>query len=98
MDFVLSVEFEDMLLISFVLTIVAYVTRDLVIFRKTGDTSSQTNRNIIATVSDGILAFLVIRIMGDQLVPNSNDIVIVSLISTLIIAVGKWFFHKYLDT
>ena len=98
---VLSVGFDfpfgDMLLISFVLTLVAYVMGDLFIFRKTGDSSSQTNRNIIATVSDGILAFLVIWIMGSQLIPNSNNIVIASLISTLVIAVGEWFFHKYLD-
>ena len=98
---VLSVGFDfafgDMLVIGFVLTLVAYVMGDLFIFRKTGDSSSQTNRNIIATVSDGILAFLVIWIMGSQLIPNSNNIVIASLISTLVIAVGEWFFHKYLD-
>ncbi len=89
--------FGDTLIISVVLTLVAYVLGDLFIFRQSGYSSSQTKRNIIATISDGILAFLVIWIMSGVLVPNNNDIVLASFISTLVIAVGEWFFHKYLD-
>ena len=89
--------FGDTMLISLILTILPYVLGDLFIFRKTGDSWAQTKRNTIATISDGILAFLVIWIMSEQLVPTNTDIVLASLISTLLIAVGEWFFHKYLD-
>ena len=98
---VLSAGFDypigDTLLISVILTVVAYVLGDLFIFRQSGYSSSQTKRNMIATISDGILAFLVIWIMSGVLVPNNNDTVLASFISTLVIAVGEWFFHKYLD-
>jgi len=54
-------EFKDTLLISFILTILAYVLGDLMIFRKFGGdkgrNSDHVKRNMIATISDFILSF-----------------------------------------
>jgi amino acid transporter len=94
-------EFEDTLLISLVLTLVAYFLGDLMIFRKAGDdhdrNSDHVKRNIIATISDAVLAFVVIWLMGKSLFTDDGDVVTAALISALIIAAGEWFFHKYLD-
>ena len=94
-------EFGDTLLISLVLTLVAYVLGDLMIFRKAGDdhdrNSDHVKRNTIATISDAVLAFLVIWLMGKALFTDDGDVLAAAMISALIIAVGEWFFHKYLD-
>ncbi|MCA1042275.1 YndM family protein [Bacillus infantis] len=93
-----DVSLTDSLLISVVLTILAYIAGDLLIFRTTGDRSDQGKRNLIATISDAVLAFLVIWFMGNNLVANDSDIITASIISALVIAAGEWFFHKYLDS
>jgi purine-cytosine permease-like protein len=94
-------EFSDTLLISAVLTIVAYVIGDLFIFRRAGDdherNADHAQRNTIATVSDAVLAFAVIWLMGKNLFINDGDVLKAALISAIIIAAGEWFFHKYLD-
>ncbi|MEN8698165.1 YndM family protein [Bacillus infantis] len=93
-----DISFTDSLLISVVLTILAYIAGDLLIFRTTGDRSDQGKRNLIATISDAVLAFLVIWFMGNNLVANDSDIITASIISAVVIAAGEWFFHKYLDS
>lgn len=94
-------EFEDTLLISLILTILAYVLGDLMIFRKAGNdhdrNSDQVKRNTIATISDFVLSFLVIWLVGKSLFTDDSDVLTAAVISALIIAVGEWFFHKYLD-
>lgn len=94
-------EIENSLLISLVLTIVAYILGDLFIFRKTGDDhdpdADHTKRNTIAIISDAILSFFVIWLMGESLFTDTSETVMGALISALIIAAGEWFFHKYLD-
>ena len=91
-------EFSDTLWISIVLTILAYVIGDLLIFRKAGDDSDHTKRNIIATLSDAVLTFIIVYFMGkDIFVGNDNDLWKAALLSAIVIAVGEWFFHKYLD-
>ncbi|MEM1505512.1 YndM family protein [Domibacillus sp. 8LH] len=94
-------EFGDTLLISLVLTIVAYILGDLLLFRRTGDnhgpSSDYVKRNTIATVSDAVLAFLVVWLMGKALFINDGDVLSAAFLSALIIAAGEWFFHKYLD-
>ncbi|CEG23517.1 hypothetical protein BN1080_02495 [Planococcus massiliensis] len=92
-----DVPFGDTLWISLVLTLVAYVMGDLMIFRKAGDRSDQNKRNAIATVSDIVVAFLVIWLMGEALVSNDVNIITPALISAIVIGGGEWFFHKYLD-
>ncbi|WP_050183454.1 YndM family protein [Domibacillus robiginosus] len=94
-------EFGDTLLISVVLTIVAYILGDLMLFRKTGDndgpSADYVKRNTIATVSDAVLAFLVVWLMGKSLFINDGDVLTAAFLSAFFIAAGEWFFHKYLD-
>ncbi|OMP67335.1 YndM family protein [Domibacillus epiphyticus] len=94
-------EFQDTLLISVVLTIVAYIFGDLLVFRSAGDdedrSADHVKRNTIATVSDAVLAFLIIWLMGKALFINDGDVLTASFLSALILAAGEWFFHKYLD-
>lgn len=109
-----DVEIEKTLLISLVLTLIAYVLGDLMIFRKIGDRASNDRtgnnqsagrdrhedhkkRNMMATIADIILAFLVIWLMGDALIDDAEDIIQAAFISALVIGAGEWFFHKYLD-
>lgn len=93
-----DVPFMDTIWISLALTVVAYVMGDLMIFRKAGDRSDQNKRNAIATVSDIVVAFLVIWLMGEALVGNNVDIVMPAIISAIVVGGGEWFFHKYLDS
>lgn len=109
---IFDVEFEKTLLISLVLTLLAYALGDLMVFRKTGkqthhndvndnhadhDREDHKKRNMMATIADIVLAFLVIWLMGDALIENAEDIVTAALISAIVIGGGEWFFHKYLD-
>ena len=93
-----DVPFMDTIWISLALTIIAYLLGDLMIFRKAGDRSDQNKRNAIATVSDIVVAFLVIWLLGDALVGNNVDIITPAIISAIVIGGGEWFFHKYLDS
>ncbi|MDQ6466599.1 YndM family protein [Exiguobacterium acetylicum] len=55
-------------------------------------------RNMMATIADILLSFFVIWVMGESMIKNpGEDIIQAALISALIIGVGEWFFHKYLD-
>ena len=94
-------ELGDTLLISLILTFLAYVLGDLMIFRKAGNdhdrNSDHVKRNTIATISDFVLSFLVIWLVGKSLFTDDSDVLKAAMISALIIAVGEWFFHKYLD-
>ena len=93
--------FTDTLIISAVLTVAAYVLGDLMIFRKAGNDASPNNdhykRNIIGTGSDLVVAFLIIWILGELLFTNDMNIVGSAVISALIIGLGEWVFHIYLD-
>ncbi|MCM3543612.1 DUF2512 family protein [Priestia megaterium] len=53
-------DFSNSMLISLVLTVVAYALGDLLVYRNAADDSDYKKRNIIATISDLILIFLVI--------------------------------------
>ncbi|MGI2327980.1 YndM family protein [Planococcus sp. YIM B11945] len=109
-----DVEFDKTLLISLVLTVLAYALGDLMIFRKAGNRAANDRnsnnhsdrhdreadhkkRNVMATIADIVLSFLVIWLLGDALVENAEDIMQAALISALVIGAGEWFFHKYLD-
>lgn len=94
-------EFSDTLLMSVVLTIAAYVIGDLLILSRAGDRSKPdgdfTKRNAIATVSDAILTFIVLWLLGEALLNPDDNVVMASLISTVIIGIGEWFFHRYVN-
>lgn len=83
--------------VSLVLTLVAYLLGDLMIFRKMGDRSEQNKRNLTATLSDAVLTFIVVWGMGKSLFPTNGNIVTASLVSAVAVAVGEWFYHKYLE-
>lgn len=88
--------FWDTMLISLVLTLVAYVLGDLMIFQGVAEPAKRTKRNAIATIGDAVLAFTVIWIMALAL-GTGNSIILASVISAVVIAAGEWFFHIYLD-
>lgn len=94
-----DVAFGDSMLISLVLTIGAYLIGDLLIFRGTANKQQQSTRNMIATISDLILAFVIIWLMGLGLDVslNNEDLIIASVVSAVIIGFGEFFFHTYLD-
>lgn len=92
-----GVSFTDTLLVSLVLTLAAYVLGDLLIFRKSGESEEHQKRNLIATVSDMVMAFAVIWLMGEALFPNDTNILSASLIAAILIAGGEWLFHKWID-
>lgn len=74
--------------VSLVLTLVSYLQ---------GDRSEQNKRNLTATLSDAVLTFIVVWGMGNSLFPTNDSIVTASLVSAVAVAVGEWFYHKYLD-
>ncbi|MBT2659211.1 YndM family protein [Bacillus sp. ISL-18] len=90
-------EFSDSLWISVVLTVLAYVLGDLFIFRKAGDDSDLTKRNIIATLADAVLTFAVVYLMGKDIFVGDNDIFNAALLSAIVVGIGEWFFHRYLN-
>lgn len=92
-----GVSFADTLLVSLVLTLAAYVLGDLLNFRKSGEPEEHQKRNLIATVSDMVMAFAVIWLMGEALFPNDTNILSASLLAAILIAGGEWLFHKWID-
>jgi hypothetical protein len=91
---IFGVEVSDMLTVSVVLTLGAYILGDLMIFKRVN--GEQKKRNTIATLSDAALAFIILWFMGTAMFPDTN-VVLASLISAIVLAAGEWFFHKYLD-
>jgi uncharacterized BrkB/YihY/UPF0761 family membrane protein len=83
-----DMSFGNIFLITLVLGVVSYVIGDLFILRRTN--------NIIATLADLGLAFLVIRFMGDALANGDNgDMFTMSLIAAIGVALFEYAFHKY---
>lgn len=97
MTWIFDISFVDTLLISLALTALAYMMGDLLIFLNAGKPADQDTRNAIATISDFILAFLVIWFVGQLLTGDMAQLVTPALTSALIITGGEWFFHKYMD-
>jgi hypothetical protein len=90
-------DFGQTLILSLVLTILAYLFGDLAIFRHSGSHSNYLKRNAMATVSDAVLAFLVIWLLGVALLGTGSHILTASIISAIVIGAGEWFFHQYLE-
>lgn len=97
LTWIFDVSFVDTILISLALTAVAYMMGDLLIFLNAGKPSDQTTRNSIATVSDFLMAFLVIWLVGQLLTGDMVQMVAPALVASLVIAAGEWFFHQYMD-
>lgn len=96
LTWIFGANFSDTLVISLVLTIVAYALGDLAIFRQ-GNRYEHGKRNTTATISDFVLSFLVIWLMGEWIVEDTVNMAAAALVSAIVLALGEWFFHKYLD-
>ncbi|WP_409305531.1 DUF2512 family protein [Peribacillus sp. SCS-155] len=94
---IFDAELSESLLLSAVVTLLAYAIGDNIVFRNSDRDSEYTRRNLIATIADIGLSFFTLWITGEIILENTDNIVIASLISSLLIGAGEWFYHKYLD-
>lgn len=82
-----TLNFNEILAISLTVTVIAYIIGDLIIL-------SMTN-NTVATICDGILAFVVIYLFNYvysyKYIPVSS-----TLVAAVVLGIGEWFFHKYM--
>lgn len=97
LTWIFDISFVDTLLISLALTALSYMMGDLLIFLNAGKPSDQLTRNSIATFIDFVVAFLVIWFVGQLLTGSMAELVAPALVAALVITVGEWFFHKYMD-
>lgn len=84
--------------ISLVLAIFAFVLGDILIFNVFSKRYAYVMGNTIATFSDAVLAFVIIYFMGSALYVETVDILAASLLSSIVLGVGEWLFHKYMET
>ncbi|MFP7493983.1 DUF2512 family protein [Terribacillus saccharophilus] len=89
------------LLMGAILTVAAYVIGDLLVLSRSGDRSKPNGdypkRNLIATASDAVLTFVLLWLLGSALLEPANDVMLASLIATVVIGVGEWVFHRYVN-
>ncbi|WP_431800968.1 YndM family protein [Halobacillus andaensis] len=81
-----EMSFGNVFLITLVLGVLSYVIGDMMILPRTSNT--------VATISDFVLAFVVIYFMSDALTV-AGDIFTASLLSAIGVAVFELIFHKY---
>ncbi|WP_102691474.1 DUF2512 family protein [Rummeliibacillus pycnus] len=97
-SFIFGGTVTNSLVISLVVTVVTYIAGDMFIFPKSGNRKEYVRRNTIATFSDGILAFVLIYFVGALLNDYFNtDLLGSAIASALVIGIGEWIFHRYLD-
>lgn len=82
-----EVSFTDSLIIGGVLTLVAFVG-DMMVLPKVG--------NMIAAASDLVLTFLVVFGLGSYLFDDGISLTSAALLSSLFIAAGELYYHRYL--
>lgn len=92
-----DVPFVDTLLISLALTALSYAMGDIMIFLNAGKPENQSTRNTIATISDFVMAFLAIWLIGWLLTGQNIEMVTPALVSAIVLSAGEWFFHLYVD-
>ncbi|MCU9613573.1 YndM family protein [Caldibacillus lycopersici] len=88
LGFVYGVSFGEILTISLILTIAAYVIGDLFVLPKAG--------NLTATIADFGLAFFGIWLLGSMFIDETIRLGVASFLSAVLITVGEIFFHAYL--
>ncbi|WP_121613046.1 YndM family protein [Mesobacillus foraminis] len=81
-------DFGDVFILTLLLGIISYIAGDLFILPKAG--------NLIATVSDFVLSFLIIWGFGLMLNISNDNLVSGALFSALLVALGEWMFHSYM--
>jgi hypothetical protein len=82
-----GVDIGEILTISTIVTLVAYAIGDLFILPRFG--------NVVATIADFVLAYVVIRMLGAGIIDENIPLTTATLWSSVLIAVGEWFYHKY---
>ncbi|EIM09808.1 DUF2512 family protein [Bacillus atrophaeus] len=82
--------FGDTLLMTLVLGVVSYLLGDLYVLPKWN--------NMIATVADFGLAFLVVWLMGMPLSMGLSPgmLALAALFAAIVMAIGEYFFHFYM--
>ncbi|KAA6448921.1 DUF2512 family protein [Bacillus atrophaeus] len=82
--------FGDTLLMTIVLGVVSYLLGDLYVLPKWN--------NMIATVADFGLAFLVVWLMGMPLSMGLSPgmLALAALFAAIVMAIGEYFFHFYM--
>ncbi|KOP83009.1 YndM family protein [Cytobacillus solani] len=83
-----GMSFGNVLFITLVLGMVAYIIGDMLILPRTN--------NLVASVADFGLALMVIWLMSSVL-PNGGNLFSMSLISSLGVALFEFFYHKYIS-
>ena len=85
--FMASLSFWKILLIAAAVTVIAYFICDVLILSKTN--------NITATICDAVLSFIIIYAF--YFTSTFGSITFLNaIVSAIIIAIGDWFFHKYM--
>lgn len=84
-----GVDFGEIITISIILTPLAYVIGDLLILRYFNNTA--------ATLADFGLSFITIWIIGVAIINEPISVAAASLISSVAIAIGEWFYHYYVN-
>ncbi len=84
-----NLTFGEILWIAVAVTIVAYLIGDLFVLPR--------SNNTVATLVDIGLAFITIY-MYNYLFNNPVITVMDALIASVIIGIGEWVFHKYMET
>lgn len=84
-----GVFFNDILTISLILTAVSYIIGDLFVLPRF--------ENISATIVDFILALAGVWAIGYFIIEVPINIGTASLISAILITIGEYFFHRYMN-
>ncbi|WP_241535963.1 DUF2512 family protein [Indiicoccus explosivorum] len=92
-----DVEWGDTLWLSAIVTLMAYIVGDLMIFGHSAAASERKKRNLIATVSDFFLVFVLIWWLGIVMVDPDIELILAALVASLVLAAGEWFYHLYID-
>ncbi|NGY80566.1 DUF2512 family protein (plasmid) [Bacillus megaterium] len=91
-----SYGFSDSMLIGLVLTVVAYALGDLLVYRNAADDSDYKNETL--SLQFLILFYLFSNLDNGRIsFGNTSTIIQGSIVSAIVITIGEWFFHKYLD-
>lgn len=92
-----DVSLADVLMMSVLLTVIAYLLGDLVILpQATNSTDNSMVGNLVATFADFGLVLLSVWAIGRYLVSPYIPWFTAALISAVFIALGEMLFHRYL--
>jgi len=92
-----DVSLADVLMMSVLLTVIAYILGDLVILpQATNSTHNSMVGNLVATVADFGLVLLSVWVIGRYLVSPYIPWFTAAFISAVVIALGEMLFHRYL--